>query len=366
MSSVKTVAWGVLVWAAFGSVAKADRFNSRGNWIWYYYNNAYSTGLNNFYPYVSNANPSLPALPATAPAPTYSTPPVYTATTPQPSTAGISFTQPSTSAAMNTGSSTISIASPSMSAAIMSQNASSAAPPSAVSSPNAYDAVINFTGSNFLEANQLASGSPSAWYNSSTVTNLFHGTPSAQQQQDFTQTVLDRVNQTFNLAGLHPKITTDTSVPANHMISVVSNASYGPNAQAIGITDVGHNGFGFIDKLSYASSVDQLEWAVAHNVAHELMHAFGVANHPDTTGTYVDAGTASWDLLTNPSATFSPGAVSAITSTNYTPGGTTGAQIIDGDQEILAVPEPTTWVGWSVVLIGGFLAQRRRRSLVRA
>jgi hypothetical protein len=44
---------------------------------------------------------------------------------------------------------------------------------------------------------------------------------------------------------------------------------------------VGGNGFSFIDKLSYATTPDQLAWAVAHNVAHELMHSFGVAIHPE-------------------------------------------------------------------------------------
>ena len=44
------------------------------------------------------------------------------------------------------------------------------------------------------------------------------------------------------------------------------------------------------------------------------MHAFGVSNHPDQTGTYIDAASATWDLLTNPNTTFSSGAVSELTN----------------------------------------------------
>jgi hypothetical protein len=95
------------------------------------------------------------------------------------------------------------------------------------------------------------------------------------------------------------------------------------------------------------------------------MHAFGVANHPDQTGTYIDSGTASWSLLTNPDSTFSPGAVTAINDTRFSPYAATtasGAQMLDGDQEILAapVPEPTTVAVWGIGLVG--LALFRRRS----
>ena len=79
---------------------------------------------------------------------------------------------------------------------------------------------------------------------------------------------------------------------------------------------VGANGFGFIDKLSYASSVTDLEWAVAHNLTHEIMHTFGIGNHPDPTGDYLDAATATWSLLSSPSATLSPMAVQAIVAKN--------------------------------------------------
>jgi hypothetical protein len=149
------------------------------------------------------------------------------------------------------------------------------------------------------------------------------------------------------------------------MMSVVSGASYPGNSDAIGITDVGNNGFSFIDKLNYASNEDQLSWAVAHNVAHELMHAFGVGQHPDDTGTHVDAGVASWSLLTDPNATFSPTAASLLQNVDAGPinTGLIGAEElhVDGDQMLAApVPEPSTVAVWVVAGLGGALTLRRR------
>jgi hypothetical protein len=136
----------------------------------------------------------------------------------------------------------------------------------------------------------------------------------------------------------------------------------------IGITDVGHNGFSFIDNFNdaQAGQVNQLEWAVAHNISHELMHAFGVAVHHDQTGQYLDAGTASWSLLTNPSTVFSQAAVSDIQahlSGAVTQSGT-GAEVIDGDEEILAqpVPEPSTIALWALGASAVAYLRRRRRS----
>ena len=245
-----------------------------------------------------------------------------------------------------------------------------AAPPSpspSSSTGGAYDAFINFGTGNLPELSQLTVGSAQPWYDSPSVTKLFNGqAPNAAQQAQFTTDVLNDVKQTFALAGLSPKLTIDPTATANHTISVVSGVSYGPNAEAIGITDVGRNGFGFIDKLSYANTVTDLEWAVAHNVAHELMHAFGVAIHPDQTGTYVDAATATWSVLTDPNSTFSPAAASLIQATNFGAANASGALgtelMVDGDQEILAapVPEPAAVAAWSLVVAVACLRARRR------
>ena len=154
-------------------------------------------------------------------------------------------------------------------------------------------------------------------------------------------------------------------------MSEVSGASYPSNPGAIGITDVGANGFGFIDKLAYATTPDQLAWAVAHNLSHELMHALGVANHPDTTGNYIDAASATWQLLTDPNAKFSPEAVQLISQLLATGASSDslsapGAQLFHGlnidGAELLAspVPEPSTIVLWTIAGLWGTVALRRR------
>ena len=141
------------------------------------------------------------------------------------------------------------------------------------------------------------------------MTQAFGGSPTAAQQTSFTQTVLADIQHTFQISGMNVNLTTDPSAPTAHMISVVSGTSYPSNPGAIGITDVGASGFGFIDKLAYATTPDQLAWAVAHNVSHELMHALGVAVHPDQTGQFLDSATATWQMLTDPNTKFSPQAV---------------------------------------------------------
>ena len=160
------------------------------------------------------------------------------------------------------------------------------------------------------------------------------------------------------------------NTPALHTLSVVSGVSYGPNSNAIGITDVGGNGFSFIDKLNLASNVTDLEWAVAHNISHELMHAFGIGYHPDQTGQYIDAADATWSILTSPDTKFSPLATQVISATGYGVNtgvsSASGLEKIDGDQEILAapVPEPATLALWSVALTGIVVHARRRRNRV--
>ncbi len=220
------------------------------------------------------------------------------------------------------------------------------------------DAYINFGNGPYPESSALTTGGAQPWYTSPTVEKFYGGQqPNAQQQAAFENTVLQDVQTTFKLSGgLNPNLTIDPSVSANHTLSVVSNTSNGSNPNAIGITDVGRNGFSFIDKLTGAQSLNDLEWAVAHNVAHELMHAFGVAAHDDKTGQYLDSATATWSLLTNPNTTFSQAAIDDIRSRNFDPSNTNsaslGAEQIDGDLEIVPspVPEPTTLVMWGMLL----------------
>ena len=361
MSAAKTMARGVVIWLSLGAMVKADGMETsswRSSGSWYFFFKGRSSkldspnGYTNFYSDPSaNQTPSSP-------------PPVYTA----PAAPTASSSVPS--AAFTPVQSQVN---PAPSVPTPATNFASTPPPSS-NSARTYDAFVNLGASGFLESNQLTTGNPQPWYTSPAVEKVFNGIPNADQQKQFTDSVLSRVEQTFSQAGLHPSITADPNAHANHVLSIVSGASYGPNSNAIGITDVGNNGFGFIDKLSYGSDVNSLEWAVAHNVSHELMHAFGVGQHPDITGNFIDAATASWDLLTRSDATFSPGAISAIQATNFgnVSSSVLGAEgivkTIDGDQEILAapVPEPATIAIWGLLATGAVFCHHRKRNLFAA
>jgi hypothetical protein len=244
---------------------------------------------------------------------------------------------------------------------------------SASSSPPV-DAFLNFTSGPYPESATLAAGTPQPWYQSPSVVQAFGAVPTAQQQANFTQTVLQDVQHTYQLSGMNPTLTTDPNMPALHTLSVVSGASYADNPSAIGITNVGTNGFSFIDKLNYANNPTDLAWAVAHNIAHELMHAFGLGYHPDA-APYVDAGSASWQSLTDPNAQFGPAATALLLASQYgrltsnsTNGSGLGAELlnpdgtkIDGDEVVAqAVPEPTTVVIWGGMALGALAALRRR------
>lgn len=177
------------------------------------------------------------------------------------------------------------------------------------------------------------------------------------------QVVAD-VRQTFALSGLSPSVTADPTLAANHTLSVVSGTGYGPNPSAIGVSQVGGNGFSFVDRLAPAQSVGDLEWALAHNIAHELMHAFGVPGHHDTSGAYLDAASASWSVLTDPTTVFSPGAVQDILAHDYGRGGatdTSGAELINDSTGVdaRAVPEPAALVLWTALGLGAWVLRRR-------
>ena len=178
------------------------------------------------------------------------------------------------------------------------------------------DAFINMGSGPYAMDQPIALGQPAPWYESSQVDKLYGGVPTAQQQAAFSQTVLDRVEQTFQLSGISLTATTDPSVAAEHTLSVVSNATSSLYTGAIGETELGGNGFNFIDPTAASvQSVDQLEWLVAHNVSHELMLAFGVGEHYDQTGNYIDSTKANMSMMLNPNATFSPDAASALRAT---------------------------------------------------
>src|SRR5262249_4542195 len=142
----------------------------------------------------------------------------------------------------------------------------------------------------YPNAGLITTGGAQPWYNSSQISSFFGGQPTPQQVQSFDSTVLARVQQTFAQSGVPISLTSDPSVPALHTISLVSNTASATLPSAIGMTQVGTNGFSFIDQIAKsAQSLDQLGWIAAHNISHELMLALGVPENYDQTGSYVDS-----------------------------------------------------------------------------
>jgi hypothetical protein len=229
------------------------------------------------------------------------------------------------------------------------------------------DAYINFGNGPYPEAASLTTGNAQSFLNSPAFTHFFGaGGPSPTDVANFESEVLSTIKATYNNANLPISLTTDPNAHAAHTLSVVSGTSYSQNPGAIGITDVGSSGFSFIDKLAGTQTVDQLAVAVGHNISHELMHAFGIANHPEQTGPYVDAASTTLQALSDPSTGFSQAAASLLSTLNFQAVGlsvASGAQRIDGDQLLVgspaAVPEPSTLAAF--VAIGGLVVVRRRR-----
>ena len=229
-----------------------------------------------------------------------------------------------------------------------------------------YDAYLNFGTGSFLDANNLTTGNPQAWYSSPKITGLFGGQPTAQQIASFDATVLQRAQQTFQLGGIPVTLTDNPNQAAAHMLSVVSHTVNPSMTNVIGMTNIGENGFHFIDNSApYASTVDQLEWIVAHNVAHELMLAFGVPEIHDQTGHYIDSTIGQMSMFLNPASTFSPAAVQDLLSKNFLQVGGSflsyQAQLLDP----VPAPEPATFLVWgagTIVLLAGVKARSRRAS----
>src|SRR5262245_24368303 len=93
-----------------------------------------------------------------------------------------------------------------------------------VSSPSV-NAFINLGSSSSPDQSQITTGNVQPWYDSSAVSSLFGGPPSAQQQQSFDAAVMQRVEQAFNLSGVSVSLTDNPGVPAARELSLVSNAS---------------------------------------------------------------------------------------------------------------------------------------------
>ena len=240
-------------------------------------------------------------------------------------------------------------------------------PPVAAATPaTQYDAFINFAAAPYADQAILTTGAAQSWTTSPSLVTAYGHTPTAAELNSFSQTVLARVESTFQSSGLAITATTDPNANAAHTLSVVSGLSAQSSPDAVGITRLGHNGFDFIDKLGYANSPDQLEWAVAHNVSHELMHAFGGEHHTTAERNNLDAGTSEWSVLIDPNTKFSAASVAEMTN-NLRNGGLVakygyGAQTLAADgQEITGqpVPEPATLALWAAAVGVGLVLRKR-------
>ncbi len=227
------------------------------------------------------------------------------------------------------------------------------------------NAFVNLGNSPYPDATTITSGNAQPWYNSQNQAflNLFGGNPTSQQVAAFSSTVFQRIEQTFQLSGVNVSLTTDPNAPAAHTLSLVSNTSAQMLSSAIGMTYVGGNGFSFIDQQAPAAqTLNQLEWITAHNIAHELMLAFGVGEKYDTTGNFIDARNAQWAMLTSPTASFSPAAAAALNQALANSSNNTDAS---PSAQVFAshpVPEPTTLALWTLTVTTVALIRSRREN----
>jgi hypothetical protein len=345
MSALKPLALGILVWAASGTVIRADPITWPNNFNWV----AYFAGQN-------GDGEAFPA-PASMSAPAPIAPPVS-----QPSFAQLvadpPMMQPAATVPPAASAPTIVANAP-----VMQPNltpAVSAAP----ASSGPVDAFINLGNGPYALQNAITTGNAQPWYSSSQITSLFGGQPSSQQVQSFDNAIMAHVQQTFSQSGISVTLTDNPNVAALHTISLVSNTASASLSSAIGMTEVGGSGFSFIDKSApSAQSVDQLEWIVAHNISHELMLAFGVPENYDQTGNFIDAKVANWAMMVSPTATFSPAAaqaiVQALASQDTTESAASlGAQLINSSES--PVPEPATIALWALAGAALFVSGRRR------
>ena len=243
--------------------------------------------------------------------------------------------------------------------------------PAPVIAPARADAFLNFNDGPYPAADHLASGSPGLWTNSPAITDLIGRGLSDAEQADFKASVLSMVEQDFSRSGLDIDLTTNPG-PAAHTLSVVSGALAESNPGAIGIADIGGDGLTFLDnfKSSAIDSINDLETAVANNISHELMHAFGIDHH-DPSGTTIDSGSVAWDLLTDPSLSFSAEAASSLASSSFQSRwddhALAGLQVAHPPgchcqmhAAAMATPEPSTVILWAFALAGGAWSGRRR------
>ncbi|MBX6315448.1 MAG: PEP-CTERM sorting domain-containing protein [Isosphaeraceae bacterium] len=248
---------------------------------------------------------------------------------------------------------------------IVTNLAPAAASPSAGTAPTSYNALLNMGNGPYPGANWLTSGGAQPWYLSPSVLQAYGHVPTPEEQAAFVEAVKQDVLYTYHHSGddrstsIDLKLTTNPSDAYTHAISVVAGTSSPMLPGAAGIAAYGGDGFSFIDQLKYATSPEELEWAVAHNVAHELMHTLGVDHH-DQTGANLDSAVSQWTDLVNPSYSFSSAATAEIAQHLNDPRSADswelGGEQIAADGMVLAgphpVPEPATLALWGLAAVG--------------
>jgi hypothetical protein len=351
MSAWKPLALGITIWGLTVSVVHADPIT-------------WPSGLNNWTIYLaapSGGASVSPPVSYTVPAPQYTPPQPAPAPPPQPAPVQTAASAPLTVVA-NTPYVVVPPTPVTVSAPIPAVVAPAYSPPT---STGPVDGYINVGTGPYLQASTITTGGAQPWYQSSQIASLFGGQPTAQQIQSFDNTILQRVQQTFSQSGVSVSLTENPNVAALHTISLVSNTASASLGSAIGMTQVGHSGFSFIDQIApSAQSLDQLEWIVAHNISHEMMLAFGVPENYDQTGNYVDSKMANWSMMVSSASTFSPAAAQAISQALAIQNpGNSGYQL--GAQEVnpAAVPEPTTIALWFLGAAALVVARHRNRRL---
>ena len=242
------------------------------------------------------------------------------------------------------------------------------------------DAFLDFGTGSFSREQDLTAGDARSWFTGANVEHAFGGRPpDAAEQAEFSRKVLDEVNANFQASGIGPKITLDPNIKADHALSVVNGTATGEDpatSTIIGLTEVGGDGFSFLNHLGTAKDADELAVMLSRNITHELMHAFGVGSHPDQTGQYIDSAVAAPDLLTKDVARLSPEAVQRIISADASFNDGTSAysqSYPDGNpnhcsscrraaqvRAAQTVPEPTTVAFWGLAGVAA-VAYRRRR-----
>jgi hypothetical protein len=371
MSALRRVALGVLLCGVTGNVAQADPItwpSGLDNWVIYLAGPVGGGGNAPMAPVSYTVPRAVPVAPQLA-APQSAAPLAVAPLAVAPQAVAPLVVAPQPPAVQTPPSTPLVVVANTPSSLAQPPSAPPPAPAPAPVSSGPVEAFINLGNGPFPLQSTITTGNALPWYDSSHIASFFGGQPTAQQIQSFDSTILQRVQQTFSQSGLSVSLTSNPNVPALHTLSLVSNTASASLSSAIGMTQVGQNGFSFIDQIAQsAQSLDQLEWIVAHNISHELMLAFGVPENFDQTGNYIDSKLANWAMMVSPSSTFSPAASQAIAQALASQNSGSGFQL--GAQEFnpspAAIPEPATMALWGLAAAAVVLTRGNRwRRVVR-